>query len=221
MWQSKDSVSSTEMLRQYSAIINRLLLFTARRSTSSITRIPNRKIPCISHPTVQNPNPDPSRRLPFTPQPATTTHPSNWRPLHHPHSTQTLSLPLCTAIPSVAPHHRHTPDRLGEPPSANSMILKVFALGALVSYSGVSPSVSVYVPFGEGVMRYVNPPLQAIHRHQNGRPSTRQERSEWDNERCASRRREESSFGWFTVHVCSRASWGSVGYGRHERTQEA
>jgi Calcium-activated chloride channel len=38
---------------------------------------------------------------------------------------------------------------------ANSMTLKVFALGALVSYSGVSRSAFVYVPFSKGVMRAV------------------------------------------------------------------
>ncbi|KAH6916436.1 calcium-activated chloride channel-domain-containing protein [Coprinopsis sp. MPI-PUGE-AT-0042] len=38
---------------------------------------------------------------------------------------------------------------------ANSMTLKMFALGALVSYSGISLSAFVYVPFGEGVMHAV------------------------------------------------------------------
>ncbi|KAJ2930954.1 hypothetical protein H1R20_g6155, partial [Candolleomyces eurysporus] len=36
-----------------------------------------------------------------------------------------------------------------------SLTLKTFALGALVAYSGLALSAFVYVPFGEGVMRFV------------------------------------------------------------------
>lgn len=38
---------------------------------------------------------------------------------------------------------------------AASLTLKTFALGALVSYSGLALSAFVYVPFGEGVMQFV------------------------------------------------------------------